>query len=132
MIVLDTSVVIAHLRGDAGATELLETHAVADELILPALAYWELLRGAAPPFERAKVDALVEGMTIDALAPAMARLAADLYLDLRRAGREPPAYDLLIASHALFHNAPLATLDRDYGAVPGVRVVRPSRRRRKQ
>jgi predicted nucleic acid-binding protein len=52
-------------------------------------------------------------------------MAGDLHREHRREGRERPAWDLLIASHALFHGCPLATLDRGFAPIPGLDVVEP-------
>jgi predicted nucleic acid-binding protein len=48
----------------------------------------------------------------------------DLHLRHVRKGRERPLIDLLIASHALHHGIPLATLDRDYDGIEGLDVLR--------
>lgn len=128
MIILDSSVVIEHLRGSQHATRFLSREAARGELVVPALAGWELWRGATTPARLEKVDAFLAGTTVEPFSPAMARLAADLHRRAREAGREPPAFDLLIASHALFHGVPLATLDRDFEDIDGVDVVRVPRR----
>lgn len=56
--------------------------------------------------------------------PPMARIAGELHVEHRERGIERPAFDLLIASHALYHDVPLATVDRDYESVKGLGVVR--------
>ena len=90
---------------------------------MPALAAWELWKGATNARRRAGVHDLLSSVDVDPFAPAMAQLAGELHVRLRAAGRTPPSYDLLIASHALLRGLPLATRDRDYSAVPGIQVV---------
>lgn len=124
MLVVDTSVLIAHLRGTKSVTAFLDAEAARGPLVVPALAAWELWKGATTPARAEKVEALLEAVDVDPFLLAMARLAGDLHVEHRNAGVERPAFDLLIASHALFHGAPLATLDRDYDTVRGLRVIR--------
>ena len=66
---------------------------------------------------------LLQAVHQDAFTPAHAQLAADLQHAARAAGRERPLYDLLIAAHAVHQRVPLATLDRDYGAIEGLTVI---------
>ena len=126
MLVVDTSVLIAHLRGVGPVSTFLLEHAKRGALVVPALAAWELWKGATNPARVAGVDALLETLHIDAFMPAMARLAGELHVQHRRDGIERPTFDLLIASHALYHDAPLATLDRHYDSIAGLQVIRAS------
>lgn len=125
MIVLDTSVLIDHLRGVKRATKFLLDHEGRDEMVVPALVAWELWRGATTPARAEKVEALLESVTVEPFMPAMAKLAADLHRAMEDAGRKPAHFDLLIAAHAVFHNAPLATLDKDFESFDGLRILRP-------
>lgn len=124
MLVLDSSVLIAHLRGRTRTTRFLRQHGSHDTLVAPALAAWELWKGATTPARAESVHALLEAVQTDPFVPAMAHLAGRLHVHHRAAGMERPAYDLLIASHALYHHAPLATLDRDYDGIDGLDIVR--------
>lgn len=122
-IVADSSLLIEHLRGNAKATRFLEREAARGKIIVPALVAWELWKGATTPARSAAVESLLEGLDVDPFMPAMARLAAELHRAARDAGRERPAYDPLIAAHALHHGCPLATLDRDYDEIEGLHVL---------
>lgn len=123
-IVVDSSVLIDHLRGAATATEFLGRERRRGPVLVPSLVAWELWKGASTPRQRSGVQELLTALDADPFGPAMAQLAGELHVRLRGAGRTPPVFDLLIASHALFHGLPLATFDRDYGGIPGVEVVR--------
>lgn len=125
MIVADSSVLIAHLRGQQDATAFLEEEQERGSVMAPALVAWELWRDARTPDQRDGVEALLEGLWIDPFSAAMAHLAGELDRTLRDRGDTKPTYDLFIASHALFHDAPLATVDRDYKGIDGLQVVEP-------
>ena len=123
-IVVDSSVLIDHLRGSAEATEFLEEARRRGPVQVPALAAWELWKGATTPRHRAGVHDLLSSLEVDPFGPAMAQLAGELHVRLAAGSRMPPTYDLLIASHALLRGFAVATRDRDYSAIPGLQVVR--------
>ncbi len=123
MLVVDTSVLVEHLRGRKAATSFLEQELRRGPVLVPALVAWELWKGADSPREREGVTSLLEALEPDAFVPAMARIAGDLHREHKNAGQERPAWDLLIAAHALFYGCPLATLDRDFAPVPGLDIM---------
>jgi len=122
-VVVDSSVLIDHLRGAARATDFLEKERRLGPVHVPALAAWELWKGATNARRRAGVHDLLSSVDVDPFGPAMAQLAGELHVRLAASGRAPPSYDLLIASHALLRGLPLATRDRDYSTIPGLRIV---------
>lgn len=123
MIVVDSSVLVAHLRGDEVTTGWLGEEQARGGLLVPSLVAWELWRGATTPARRNAVRLLLEATSIDPFGAAHAQVAAELAHAQREAGRERPLYDLLIASHALHHQLPLATLDRDYEGIDGLTTI---------
>ena len=122
-VVVDSSVLIDHLRGLARATDFLERERRRGPVHISALAAWELWKGATNVRRRAGVHDLLSSVDVDPFGPAMAQLAGELHVRLAASGRAPPSYDLLIASHALLRGLPLATRDRDYSTIPGLRIV---------
>ena len=106
MLVVDSSVFVAHLRGDTKATTFLAREAKRGPVIAPALVAWELWKGATTPAREDKVRLLLESVEVDAWTPAMAELAGRIHRDHRARGVERPAIDILIASHALHRGAP--------------------------
>ncbi len=122
-VVVDSSVLIDHLRGDASATGFLEKERDRGPVLVPALAAWELWKGATTARRRAGVHDLLSSVDVDPFGPAMAQLAGELRTRLAVSGRAPPSFDLLIASHALLRGLPLATRDRDYSMVSGLQIV---------
>jgi tRNA(fMet)-specific endonuclease VapC len=98
------------------------------ELCLPVTVVGELRFGA---LKSTRAQANLE--RVEALAARCtlldARLStADFYarsrFDLLRKGRPIPENDIWIAAACLQHNVPLATDDRHFDEVPGLRVVR--------
>lgn len=94
-------------------------------MVVPTLVAWELWKGADTPRDQAAVEAFLDEVPLDPFVGGMARIAGLLQLEHRRAGTERPVFDLLIASHALYHGGKVATLDRDYSSVKGLAVLRP-------
>jgi len=121
--VVDSSVLIDHLRGVAGATAFLEAARHRGPVHVPALAAWELWKGATNTRRRAGVNDLLSSVDVDPFGPAMAQIAGELHVRLSAGGKTPPAYDLLIASHAILRGLPIATRDRDYSAISGLEVI---------
>lgn len=123
MIVADTSVLVEHLRGNQDVTGRLEQEISRDPLLVPALVAWELWKGANSAAQMQAVDRLLEAARPDPFVPAMAALAAELHRDHRRQGIERPQWDLLIASHALHHDAPMVTVDGDFTSIAGLETI---------
>ena len=122
-IVVDSTVIIDHLRGGAKASDFLERERRQGPVHVPALVAWELWKGATNARRRAGVHDFLSSVDVDPFGPAMAQLAGELHVRLTGSGKAPAAYDLLIASHALLRGLPLATRDRDYSTIPGLQVV---------
>ena len=123
MMVVDSSVLIAFLRGRKAAARFLRGHGGSGPLVVPAIAAYELWRGARSRHETESVRKLLDAVTVDPFTPALARLAGDLDVDQRRRGTQRPSIDLLIAAHAIHRNCPLGTVDRDYSGITGLDVV---------
>ncbi len=123
MIVADTSVLVEHLRGNEAVTDRLKQEAARGPVLVPALVAWELWKGASNATQRQAVDQLLAATRPDPFMPAMGHLAADLHQDHRRQGVQRPQWDLLIASHALHHDIPLATVDGDFSTIAGLEVL---------
>lgn len=67
------------------------------------------------------VESTWEPLPVDAeVARQFARIAAALRADRRRV----PILDALVAATAIVERIPVVTQDNDYGAIPGVEVIR--------
>lgn len=122
MVVADASVTIGHLRDDRRCTTVLRRHLGRGDVLVPSLVAFEGWKGARPS-EQGAMEELFGVLRQDPFTPAMARLAADLHQRMAKAGSERPPLDLLIASHALYHGPPLATLDRDDRGIEGLDML---------
>lgn len=122
MIVADSSVLIEVVRGSLRAKRLLASH---DAVLAPALVAYELWNGATTARSQHAVRQLLDLCQVEAFSAALAEGASTLRRALTASGARRPAIDTMIAAHAIHHGAPLATLDRDYSGIPGLRVVHP-------
>lgn len=122
-LVLDTSVVIAALRGVSGIEARLDQ---AERLWLPVIALGELELGVElasnPGVQRAALDAFLPAVSVLPLTAGTTRHYARLRGALTRAGTPIPENDLWIAALAAEHNWPVATRDAHFSRVPGLVV----------
>ena len=122
MIVLDTSVLVDSLTGEKrSAPALRRVFEQGERVVLPALVYYEWLRGPRLPQELALAERLFPSESAIVFGLAEAALAAKLYRSVRHPrGRET---DLAIAACAIVREAELWTLNRDdFRDVPGLRL----------
>ena len=123
-VVLDTSVVIAALRGVPGIETKLDQ---AERLWFPLVALGELELGVElasnPTGQRAALDAFLPAVTVLPLTTSTARHYARLRGALSRAGTPIPENDLWIAALAVEHGWPVATRDAHFERVPGLSVL---------
>ena len=123
-VLLDTSVVVAHLRGVPDITSKLEQ---LDALYLPIIAWGELLVGIRKS-SRASENLLdlrrwQRTVTLLSLTEATAERYATIKDELAQAGTPIPENDVWIAAHALEHDLPLATRDEHFKRVRGLSVL---------
>lgn len=131
MIHLDTSFVVDLQREATAkpgpASAFLVRHAQ-EPLSLSVHAVCELEAGARlahhPERERARLHALIAGMSIAYPDERFVDAYARTYVALERRGTRMPAMDLLIAVAALIDRTPLATRNaKDFAAVPDLDVL---------
>ena len=123
-ILLDTSVVVAHLRGRIDIRAL----TVAGEpLFLPLVALGELYKGAEksarPADNRQLVDDFVQMAALLHPDTATAESYARAAVALEAKGQVIPENDLWIAAVALECDMPLATRDAHFDRVDGLTVL---------
>jgi predicted nucleic acid-binding protein len=105
----DTSVLIAHLRGDGRATELL-TAVPGEERLASVLARVEI-EGGMRSAERARVASLFDVIRLLPVTDAIARRAAEHLRHYRRSHTGIDLVDYAVAATAELHDAQLATLN---------------------
>jgi predicted nucleic acid-binding protein len=122
VIVLDTSVLVDSLTGEKRSSPTLRrVFERSERVLVPALVYYEWLRGPRLPQELALAERLFPTESAIVFGPAEAALSAKLYRSVRRPrGRE---IDLAIAACAIVRDAELLTLNRsDFRDIPGLRL----------
>lgn len=122
--VLDTSVVVSHLRRNEKVTSKMKA---ADFLYLPIISLGELLFGAhILPFKEAqleKIDTLLKAVTVLGLTHSTATEFGKISVELRVAGKNIPTNDIWIAAVAREHGLPLAAADEHFDRVTGLTVL---------
>jgi tRNA(fMet)-specific endonuclease VapC len=121
---LDTSVVIAHLRGQIDVFKLTTPD---EPLFLPLVALGELYKGAEKSVLSADNQRLVDDFlqTAALLYPdsATAKRYAKTAVALETKGKRIPENDIWIASVALECDMPLATRDSHFQRVEGLTLI---------
>jgi len=110
---LDTNTIILLLRENEQVNKKFD-HAVkqGDTFIIPAPVNFEIVRGfkyKSAPKKEAMYNHLVTLFPIGDISHDIWERAADIYVDLRRAGRTPEDADLLIAAFSIINNCTLIT-----------------------
>ena len=109
MIVFDSSVLIAHLRGDERATQVLLDTATGDRLA-SVLTRVEI-EGGIRSDERRSVSSLFGFIRLLPVTDPVARRAGEMLRDHRRSHPGIDLVDYVIAATAELHGARLATLN---------------------
>jgi tRNA(fMet)-specific endonuclease VapC len=111
MILLDTNVVVAHLKGNAAVTARLRDRI--EDIAVPALVVAELDYGAkasARPAENlARLSTFLQALEIVPFDEAAARQYGTLRAHLKTIGKPTGEIDALIGAVALAHGAVLVT-----------------------
>jgi predicted nucleic acid-binding protein len=116
----DTSVLIAHLRGEEQATALL-TGVSSEERLASVLARVEIEGGMRSP-ERAQVASLFGVIRLLPVTDAIAARAAEHLRRYRRSHSGVDLVDYVVAATAELHGAGLATLNvRHFPMFKGLR-----------
>ena len=123
-VLLDSSVVIAYLRG---RLDLREKVAPNEPLFLPLVALGELYKGALksqrPSENLARINQLMAVMAVLNPDASTSMKYAETATELERRGELIPENDLWIAALALECDIPLATRDAHFARVPGLTVL---------
>lgn len=120
MTLFDTSVLIAHLRGEEQATALL-TGVSSEERLASVLARVEIEGGMRSP-ERAQVASLFGVIRLMPVTDAIAARAAEHLRRYRRSHSGVDLVDYVVAATAELHGAGLATLNvRHFPMFKGLR-----------
>lgn len=123
-VLLDTSVIIDHFRGDPRITEALESAAA---IYVPTIALGELYYGAFRSAYREKhleqMRRFLPAVTVLGVDPQTSEQYGRLRAELAQAGVLIPENDIWIAAVAVQHGLRLAARDQHFGRIPGLEVV---------
>jgi tRNA(fMet)-specific endonuclease VapC len=122
---LDTNTASALLKGQPRAVARLAAE-TPERICLSVVTEAELLFGIAKRPEarklRVAVDELLAAIEIVSWNSGTARRYATIRAELEQHGKPLGALDLLIAAHAVQHDAVLVTNDKAFSVVPGLRL----------
>jgi len=114
-IIIDTSILIGHLRGSSSDFKILETKKATESvsLLIPHIVIVELFTGeeARKKVIREKIDKLIEGIEVVGLTVASAKKAGDLQRIYKQI---PDLPDLIIAAIAIEQDAQVATHNKKH------------------
>ncbi|MCL4841973.1 MAG: type II toxin-antitoxin system VapC family toxin [Bryobacteraceae bacterium] len=123
-VVLDTSILIAHLRGESEVAVRLSE---AGALFVPWVVAGELHYGAKRALRQEEqlrmVRDLLRGMILLLPDEGTSELYGTVKANLAAAGRPIPENDIWIATIALQYGLPLATRDGHFEAVAGLNTL---------
>ncbi len=123
-VLLDTSVVIPHLRGDQALSARLSQLA---SIHVPWVVLGELRFGARravrPDAALAQVRAFLRTVALLLPDEGTAEHYGDLKAELARLGKPIPDNDLWIAAMARQYDLPLATRDAHFAQVPSLQTL---------
>ncbi len=125
--ILDTSVLIALLRGDEDIRRKIEEYEKKGELLrTTAVCAFELFYGAYVSSRREEnldlVERLLEALEVLTFDERAARIAASVLAELRKRGEMIDVRDLFIAAIALSHGDTVATRDKAFKRITGLNV----------
>jgi tRNA(fMet)-specific endonuclease VapC len=125
--VLDSDVLIDHLRDAGPGRELVDELAAGSGFWITAVTVFELALGSSYARNPAPVDALLGAPCLMLTRDAALRAGAILR-ELRSSGSAIDVRDAIQAGICLQADAPLVTRNiRDFSRVPGLRVSEPTR-----
>lgn len=124
MIVADTDVLIDALNGVEPVRSRIDAELSAG-LATTAITSFELLSGARREKEKVRIRQLLAAMDILPLDPTSSEKAAEIRIELERAGKGIGMADYLIAGICVARNAMLITRNREhFDRVPGLVIAR--------
>ena len=118
---LDTNVLIQHLRGHGSTTQLLLRLAASGQLAVATITRTEVLSGMRD-HERPATMAFLDALVCYPLGRAVADRAGDLVRVYRRQGVTLDVPDAIIAATSLHHDLTLLTYNARHFPMPDLRL----------
>ena len=121
-IIADTSIWIEYFKGNVKMADFLEEHLLNNKIHIDGIIIAELLQGIKSKKESEAVRASIDAIPYVEITYEDWVLAGDLSNELRKKGRTVPLTDIATAAAAIHHNMFVATLDRHFETIPGVKL----------
>ncbi len=123
---LDTSVLIAYLKGREPSASAVERAVKECACYVTSITVYELLFGVARAKKEIGEQALLDVMTVLPLSDVASRRAANLHADLVSQNQDIGVKDVLIAAICLEQGLPILTADEHhFTRVEGLKVILP-------
>ena len=121
---VDTSIVIEHLRKHDKHSSILFRYITNHTLYLPTIVEFELFAGTTDEAKRHDVENILQVFSIVPLISKIAWQAAELYQDLKQRNQLIEIRDLLIAATAVVYTLPILTLNtKHFGRIPQLTIL---------
>jgi tRNA(fMet)-specific endonuclease VapC len=123
-LLLDTSVVIDHFRGDSRVSKVLEsTTAIYMPTIVLGELYYGAFRSAQPEKHLAQLSRFLRVVAILGVDAQTSKQYGLVHAELAQAGAIIPGNDIWIAAVAIQHGLPVATRDQHFARIAGLQIV---------
>jgi predicted nucleic acid-binding protein len=122
VVLIDSDILIWHLRGRSAASERLLALQEDEILACSVITVYEVLRGATP-HQRPDTEALLKSLVRLEVSEAVARDAADAYQLLRHQNITVSMPDMLIGCTARVRGIALLTGNRAHFPLPGLVIL---------
>ncbi len=113
-VLIDTSIVIEHLRKRNKQKSILFKIIENYEIVLSSISVFELYAGATDHRKRLDIENILSAVEVIPFTSAIALRAAQVYLFLRKTNNVLDIRDIFIGATALTFNLPLLTLNRSH------------------
>ncbi|ETZ22854.1 type II toxin-antitoxin system VapC family toxin [Pedobacter sp. V48] len=123
--VVDTCILIEHLRAKDKITTKLFRITGEYDLYISSVVTYELFIGAPTPERQKEIIELTKGMTALPLTDEVAMKAAEIYQNLKKKNKLIGHHDILIAATCLVFELPVATSNKEhFKRVDDLKVLR--------
>ena len=113
-VLIDTSIIIDHLRKRDKPKSMLFTIADRFDLFVSSITVFELYAGATDERKKKDIENIISTAEVIPFSTDIAKEAGELYISLKKENRILEIRDIFIAATAATFNLPIVTLNRDH------------------
>ncbi|HEY2580514.1 MAG TPA: type II toxin-antitoxin system VapC family toxin [Mucilaginibacter sp.] len=123
--VIDTSIIIDHLRSKDKLTSKLYQLSDEPELCISAVSMYELYMGATSKDKEKDIKLVTESLIILPFTNAVALQASKIYHQLKKKNELIEFRDIFIAATCMVNELPIATLNKKhFKRIEGLKILR--------